>query len=509
MRRAGTKTAPAMFFGSVCVPSMFWLIALCAISSVSGKPNWIHILSSRFDALPGLMDALGHEWYPNALHNFIIFDLREWRSMHNWNGLKWDKFGDDNDMYQDFSNSHEWMALVYGILNVIKQMYELPSTVPLVVLILCHYGKHRSVFVASKVREILWHQMHCQIWLTHAAKPIVEAMWDYERGLKQRDRQHWDFKDHVRHTFGVPQEKERFIMNLTYSLCNNQDSNNNYAGNVFRVTQNTVSKLMNNNSDPCKTWGPICPSSLGVLSLHDVFHEIAHLRHNPLEKLLDHQASFTFRGLLWEEHQIFMRQKRSNSSLSSTVVSTRPVWEPEQEPPFKVAKVKKSVTFTPPEGQDVLIMNESTGCALALIRQFTGPCSRKRHYAEILWDAARDRVGGGRTLLVVLDTEMTPELSDASREQRHAMCSFCIEAAALLRKPRREENLAEIIAAELEDHAMLNCTGLKLAIIHRINSMLISSTNDDLLIETAFHAGTLRHISLKVDELYFNIMASE
>jgi hypothetical protein len=104
---------------------------------------------------------------------------------------------------------------------------------------------------------------------------------------------------------------------------------------------------------------------------------------------------------------------------------------------------------------------------------------------------------------------MTPELSDASREQRHAMCSFCIEAAALLRQPRREENLAEIIAAELEDHAMLNCTGLKLAIIHRINSMLISSTNDDLLIETAFHAGTLRHISLKVDELYFNIMASE
>ena len=500
MRRAGTKTAPAMFFGSFCVPSIFWLIGLCAITSVAGMPEWIHILSSRFDALPGLMDALGHEWYPNALHNFIIIDLREWHSMHNWDGQKWDKFGDHNDMYQDFTDSREWMAVVWGVINIIKHMYDSSDTNPLVVNILCHYGKHRSVFVASKVTELLRHHVRCTLWLTHAAKPIVEAMWTYERHLKRTYPRHLRgkpvVKNAVRHRFGVPPEKERDIMNLTYSLCSNQDNNNNSAGNVFRVTEQIVLQLMNNNADASKTWGRICPSSLAVLNLHDLFSEIAHLRHDPLEHMLDHEASFTFRGLLWEEHQIFIGQKHSNPSVSTTAVSARPVCQPEQQPPLKVAKVgTKSVTFAPLEGQDVLIMHEHTGCALALVRQFAGICSDTRQHAEILWDAARDRVGGGRALLVVKDTEMSLELRDASRDQRHAMGEFCMQSAVFFRRT----NLAQNIVTELEDHAMLNCTGLKAAIVHRINTMITTSANEDDLTEAAFHAGTLRHIPYNIN----------
>ena len=155
MRRAGTKTASAMCFGSVCVPSIFCCIGLCAIHSAAWMPNWFHVLSSSFDNLTSLTEEFLEQCFPDEDHIPIVIDLREWRSMENFDCKKWHKFGDENDMCDVFSNEPEWMPPVDGVLAIIRVLYEQVGSAPLIIIVLCYYGKHRSVFIASTLRQLL------------------------------------------------------------------------------------------------------------------------------------------------------------------------------------------------------------------------------------------------------------------------------------------------------------------------------------------------------------------
>ena len=100
-----------------------------------------------------------------------------------------------------------------------------------------------------------------------------------------------------------------------------------------------------------------------------------------------------------------------------------------------------------------------------------------------------DESGGGRAIAVVNFKDMSQELKDASRDQRHAMSNFCEELYLEL------VSTAETIADELQNHPMLKCTNLRTAIFDRATALLAADEND-LFLDAAFHAGTLKHIIL-------------
>ena len=173
----------------------------------------------------------------------------------------------------------------------------------------------------------------------------------------------------------------------------------------------------------------------------------------------------------------------------------------EHEPPRKAAraearKVTKVVAFAaPPDGQDVLIVHETTGCVLACVRQYRGElCKSHGKSTEVENDAAVDGMGGGRPLLVVNEPEMSQALREASREQRYAMTDFCEVLLA------QRELLTETIWKDLQNHAMLKCTGLDATLRHRATQMGMEYAEDHVL-EAAYLAGKLKHKKRKTQNI--------